>query len=297
MTLCWGGLDKFIGKKIFSVDEIKNLEFDKIFIANAHYNTLEEVLNLGIPEEKIIIANQKVFDEHESKCPARKIKFAMPSVLTPKIYTRKIFDEKPFSIDGNCFFKSGDYVRIGTLQLLAEEINTRNVSGDIAELGVFQGDFSKYLNELFPDRTLHLFDTFEGFDQKDIQIDTKKIFTNQQTINGMEFLKNTSIDLVMSKMKNPDKIEIHQGYFPDTIPTEEKIFAFVSLDPDLYKPTLEGLRYFYPRLSKHGYIMIHDYNNVQFFKSVHQAIEDFRQEFDINIVPIPDENGTLVISK
>ena len=97
MTLYWGGLDKFIGKKIFSVDEIKNLEFDKIFIANQHYKTLEEVLNLGIPEEKIIIANQKVFDEHESKCPARKIKFAMPSVLTPKIYTRKIFDEKPSS--------------------------------------------------------------------------------------------------------------------------------------------------------------------------------------------------------
>ena len=101
----------------------------------------------------------------------------------------------------------------------------------------------------------------------------------------------------MSKMKHPEKIELHKGYFPDTIPPEEKIFAFVSLDPDLYKPTFDGLRYFYPRLSKHGYIMIHDYNNVQFFKSVHQAVEDFRQEFDINIVPIPDENGTLVISK
>ncbi len=45
-------LADFDGKKIFDVDEIKDLEFDKIFIANRYYVTLEQVLNLGIPEKK-----------------------------------------------------------------------------------------------------------------------------------------------------------------------------------------------------------------------------------------------------
>ena len=32
---------------------------------------------------------------------------------------------------------------------------------------------------------------------------------------------------------------------------------------DLYKPTLEGLNIFYPKISKGGYLSIHDYNNPQ----------------------------------
>ena len=36
-------------------------------------------------------------------------------------------------------------------------------------------------------------------------------------------------------------------------------FAFVSLDTDLYKPTLAGLEFFWPRMSKGGFIFIHDF--------------------------------------
>lgn len=39
---------------------------------------------------------------------------------------------------------------------------------EVAEAGVFQGDFARYINLYFADRRLHLFDTFEGFDLKDI---------------------------------------------------------------------------------------------------------------------------------
>lgn len=41
----------------------------------------------------------------------------------------------------------------------------------------------------------------------------------------------------------------------------EDSFCFVSLDMDLYKPTYEGLHYFYPRLNHGGYIFIHDCRN------------------------------------
>ena len=45
----------------------------------------------------------------------------------------------------------------------------------------------------------------------------------------------------------------------DFHPTSDEKFAFVSLDLDLYKPTFEGLRFFYPKMIKGGCVLIHDY--------------------------------------
>ncbi len=53
-------------------------------------------------------------------------------------------------------FDKMDYTRIATLDLLAHEILQKNVKGEIAELGVYRGDFAKYLNQIFGDRSLHL---------------------------------------------------------------------------------------------------------------------------------------------
>ena len=58
--------------------------------------------------------------------------------------------------------------RYATMRLLAEQINELNIPGDTAELGVFRGDFAAAINAAFPERTIHLFDTFTGFDKADI---------------------------------------------------------------------------------------------------------------------------------
>ena len=46
----------------------------------------------------------------------------------------------------------------------------RNFNGiPVAEGGVFQGDFARHINRCFPKSKLYLFDTFSGFDKKDIK--------------------------------------------------------------------------------------------------------------------------------
>lgn len=54
-------------------------------------------------------------------------------------------------------------------------------------------------------------------------------------------------------MPNKEKVVIKKGYFPESIQNDENLknekFCFVSLDPDLYKPILEGLEFF---LSQNG---------------------------------------------
>lgn len=184
-----------------------------------------------------------------------------------------------------------DFVRYTTLELCANEIKTNNVNGNIAELGVYKGDFAKRLNQLFPDKKLYLFDTFEGFSAKDISTEKQKSFSS-----GEQDFSDTSVELVLSKMKYRDNCIVKKGYFPESgIGVDDK-FCFVSIDADLYEPILAGLEFFYPKLESKGYIFVHDFNN-DLYKGARKAVLDFCNANNINYLPIPDTCGTAIITK
>jgi O-methyltransferase len=184
-----------------------------------------------------------------------------------------------------------DFVRYKTLELCSFEIYKNNVSGNIAELGVYKGDFASRMHLAFPDRKLYLFDTFSGFDNRDTGEEKKNEFSS-----GNQDFSNTNIELVLKKMKNREMCIVKMGYFPETAAIVDDTFAFVSLDADLYKPILAGLEFFYPRLSKGGYIFIHDFNNTE-YKGVREAVSGYCNENSIGFVPIPDGCGSVVICK
>lgn len=167
----------------------------------------------------------------------------------------------------------------------------KNIKGNVAELGVYQGDFAKRLNQLFTDRKLYLFDTFEGFSEKDVVIEKQKNYSS----GGQDF-SNTSVELVRNKMMFPDNCIFRKGYFPQSATGLEDKFCFVSLDTDLYEPIYQGLNYFYPRLEKGGYIFIHDFNN-EHYKGARQAVMQFCREQGISYVPIADCGGTSILVK
>ena len=55
-------------------------------------------------------------------------------------------------------------------------------------------------------------------------------------------------------MAHPDNCIVKQGFFPETATDVEDTFCFVSIDTDLYEPIYQGLKFFYPKLEKGGYI-------------------------------------------
>ena len=83
--------------------------------------------------------------------------------------------------------------------------------------------------------------------------------------------------------------EMASGEFPER-------FAMVSLDTDLYQPTLEGLSYFYPRLSPGGYMILDDYNSPQ-FPGVGRAVQEFCDREGVSVIPLCDLHGTAVLAK
>lgn len=191
------------------------------------------------------------------------------------------------TIDRNYF----DYVRLSTLELISYEISKKNLSGNIAELGVYKGRFARYINQYFPDRILYLFDTFKGFDDRDVISETKKKFSS-----GEQDFSDTSVEAVLKLMPFPQKCNPVIGFFPESAKRIDDSFVFVSLDADLYEPIYNGLQFFYPKLVSGGYIFIHDFNN-DAYKGARKAVEQFCEEQKINYLPIPDVGGSAVILK
>lgn len=197
------------------------------------------------------------------------------------------FLKRPREIDKNYF----DYIRLSTLELVTYEINKKKLAGCVAELGVYKGKFAKYINSYFPARKLYLFDTFAGFDLRDVDKEKTKGFSS-----GAQDFSDTSVNAVMNLMPFPKNCIPVKGFFPDSAKDISEQFVFVSIDTDLYEPVYAGLKYFYPNLVGGGYIFIHDFNNEN-YKGARKAVEQFCDEQNISFTPIPDSAGSAIITK
>jgi O-methyltransferase len=156
---------------------------------------------------------------------------------------------------------------------------------------VYRGDFARRISSLFPERRFYLFDTFEGFDARDLASEAE-----QDLKTNFGDFSRVSVRNVLSKIPYPQQCVVKKGYFPESLDGLEETFSFVSIDTDLFKPTYEGLCYFYPRLSPGGYIMVHDYAPKR-YHGVKKAVRKFSDENKIPYTPLSDMNGSVVFGK
>ena len=183
--------------------------------------------------------------------------------------------------------------RAATMRLLAEQIHEEKIPGDAAELGVFRGDFAALINAAFPDRTIHLFDTFEGFPARDVEIEQAQGLSRAKTGD----FKDTAMEMVEKRLPHPERAVFHKGYFPDSFDgCTEMTFAFVSVDADLYAPTAAALPLFFDRLSPGGVLLIHDVNSTQ-FSGAGKAVWEFCTERGMLPLPVCDLHGSVVLRK
>lgn len=202
--------------------------------------------------------------------------------------------------------KTNDYIRSRIMELCAEEIRIRGVRGEVAEAGVFMGEFSWVIEKCFPERKLYLYDTFEGFDEKDMATE-KELFKEggewlnitRKSFRNDAYTPDEQIQYVLGRLEHPENAVVRKGFFPKSAEKESsECFSFVSLDMDLYKPILEGILFFYPKLDRGGYIFIHDYNCSMLKESTHKALSDAENILgELAYVPISDIGGSVVIVK
>lgn len=194
-------------------------------------------------------------------------------------------------IHGNIRENPGDGSRFFSFLLNLRGVIENNIEGDFAEVGVYKGNTAAILNYYAKKdgRNLYLFDTFEGFDKRDL------VGVDSNTAMGFA---DTSLEGVKEFVGDEKHITYIKGYFPESVIDEckNKKYAFVHLDADLYQPTLDGLKFFYPLLSPGGIVFIHDYSSGS-WEGCKKAVDDFAKETPINKIMLPDRSGTVIVTK
>ena len=183
------------------------------------------------------------------------------------------------------------YARLNFIKTLSLQFKAQNLQGAVAELGVWRGDTASFINQTFLNDDFYLFDTFEGFDDKDCKIETAKGLSKADEKD----FSDTSLEFVKDRMPHLNKCHFIKGYFPQSAKAinDDLIFKFVNIDADLYQPILAGLEHFYPRLVSGGVLLIHDYFNHN-YTGAKQAVDEFCAKNKLTAYPIGDAFSVMI---
>jgi O-methyltransferase len=161
------------------------------------------------------------------------------------------------------------------------------LDGSAAECGVYKGGTAHLLASLYRGKKkLYLFDSFCGIPPGDPSKDNRYIA-------GGDFA-DTSLYEVMTLMSPFKDIEFRPGIVPDTfVGLEWEQFSFVHIDLDIYSPILEALRFFYPRMSKGGVIVLDDYGAEE-CQGAYLAVEEFCASIGRKPISLPTGQAMII---
>lgn len=183
-----------------------------------------------------------------------------------------------------------DLARFYFFCLVLDIIAKEGITGDVAELGVYKGGTAVYLADIARTlgRTAYLLDTFEGFDQNDLDgVDA----------GTPRHFQDTSLDSVRAVVGEESTCYI-KGHFPSSASAhpDAATFCLVHLDCDLYAPMRDALEYFYPRLVPGGFLIVHDYSSLC-WNGPERAVDQFLVGKSESVIPLTDSGGSIVLRK
>lgn len=279
----------FLEKPVISPEDIPVSDCELLIVTTRHAEAVaQRCRQLGIPEERCLFLKNSVFLTDRNDASRKTAELLLGAELTGRLLPWQFPIPEPGQLRVSTLppqEKDSDYVRLGTLELLCRRL--ADIPGAAAELGVYRGRFARCINRLLPERTLYLFDSFAGFDSS---------AGAEEAMQAAH--ENTSIRQVLDALPHPERAVVKPGFFPESLGSLEETFCLVSLDVDFEAATLEGLRYFWCRLSPGGYLLLHDWGNPG-LPGPATALERFCEELGCRIpsVPLPDLCGTLVLCK
>ncbi len=139
---------------------------------------------------------------------------------------------------------------IGTMDLAVK--NTKYLTGEVWECGVFEGDTSvrikRLLEEVDSPKVLRLFDSFEGMP-----------YSGLHDVHEVGVMKS-DVNAVKARFADVPNVEIHKGIMPASFGgLEGAEISIAWIDVDNYESVKQCLNFVYPRVQGGGWVILDDY--------------------------------------
>ena len=153
---------------------------------------------------------------------------------------------------------------------------TTSVPGNVVEVGVYKGGTAKILADVFPDKMVHLCDTFEGMPPTaDVDLHFEHAFND------------VNVDEVKRYLKKYRNVAFHVGLFPQEFPYLKSLsYCFAHVDCDIYQSVKDCCEMFWCRMYPGGIILFDDYGSPS-TPGAKLAVDEFCEKHSINKVYLP----------
>lgn len=169
--------------------------------------------------------------------------------------------------------------------------NSLDLEGDLIECGVHMGLYSLVMLDsvgpLPADKTLYLYDTFEGLEDDQTSSAEQDTVLNTYDIKDWfervseQFSKYPSARLVKGRVP-----EVFQVTAPDKV-------AFLHLDLNSAVAEIGALDFLRERLTPGAYILMDDYGREE-YAELHRAMNDWFAPLDVPIAEFPTGQGLAI---
>ena len=174
-------------------------------------------------------------------------------------------------------------------------LKTKNLPGDIVEIGVFKGSgissFMKFIQIYCPNSNkkvigFDIFDVIQADEvlDKDSEIDKKNMSTVYDRVDFDDLTLESVRNRILQNKIDEDKFKLVKGDVQYSVPkfVEENPGLRISMlyiDVDLDRPTYYSLKYLWDRILPGGVVVFDEYEYHKFSESV--GVERFLKERDI----------------
>lgn len=171
--------------------------------------------------------------------------------------------------------------------------NLKKIPGDIAECGVFKGSSAFLMLSAMAgeNKYYHGFDSFEGLSEPR----REDHVSNAQTFKWKKHDLAVGEEIAAGNLSSFEgQFTLYKGWIPDRFhEVDDRMFCLVHIDVDLYEPTIESLRFFWPRMSAGGMIVCDDYGSSA-CPGAKKAMDEIGEEVGQSVIQMTTGQGVIV---
>jgi hypothetical protein len=150
---------------------------------------------------------------------------------------------------------------------------------DVAECGCLHGHSTYIIARLLQENgfrgEMHVFDSFEGLSAFTGPDEGGLYQTDEQRAAVRQYFK-ADREKVMARLAPFEFVRFYPGWIPDRFrEVADRRIGFLSLDVDLYQPTRDSLRFFFPRLADGGMVYLDDYGFYRTWPGARKAVDEY----------------------